>query len=141
MEVYLYTENFDTQSFDFAIYNNGRLRSLQGQRLQAEIKLASKIECPHDIDPQTGFVVYANSSIRLSFASFKLLINETSPSGRGRLIFGHSAKKFLTEMIKPAEIVSAIDAFTAEKSLSIPDTRKSAFRSELETKLKNRKKW
>ena len=90
MTIYLYTENFETERFDLFKFASGRLDMIDDVGEYSRVmSMMSDLECEDEID-KDGVAVAGGVYGRLikTYASFKVLINELAPCGRGRLIFG-----------------------------------------------------
>lgn len=125
MNLYLYTENFDSKSFDIFISRNGQEPERLSQEEEAAIiKNISDWECPIDVD-SNGVAVHSYGRLKKG-VSFKILLDQKSPSGRGRLVFGSTEASWIPFSSKDIDrIMGGVVDFIAleELSISVPDGR------------------
>ena len=136
MNIFLYTENFETQDFDVFSFdsNNGRLNQIPGgPKSQGLLKWISEREAPNEPNGD-GISTWGASGIK-AFLSFKIQIDQCAPkSGRTRLIFGTTEDVFFTGKLKDGIdfILMGINALLKERSLTIPSQRMQCLQTSLE---------
>lgn len=135
MDIYLYTENFETQDFDVFVFDsNSKLlnRIPKGPDAQSRLKWLSEHEDPKDINSD-GISTCGGSGAK-AYLSFKILIDQSAPkSGRTRLIFGSTESVWFTWQLKNIEsILEGIKALLKECSLTIPQQRMQCLQKDLE---------
>jgi len=130
MTIYLYTENFGTERFDLFKFESGRLGMIDDvEEYSRDMSVMSDLECIDEVDEE-GVAVAGGVYGRLkkTYVSFKVLINESAPCGRGRLIFGCTepslwfhypwSNKQVVE-----EVRNAIDLLLRKTNVTIPSAR------------------
>ena len=123
MKVYLYTENFETKSFDLFVYDEGELQTITDKEATNLLGKVANYECQSDIDAN-GVAVDCERRHGTVIYPFKVKIDQSAPSGRGRLIWG------LGEGKQPSEsdvsvIIQALQALLIRCGLSIHQDRMS----------------
>ena len=144
MNIYLYTENFETQDFDVFVFDSkSKLlnRMPTGPDTQSRFKWLSEHEAPNDINSD-GISTYGYSSAE-AYLSFKIQIDQYAPkSGRTRLIFGSTESVLFTWHLKNIEsILEGIKALLKECSLTIPQQRMQCLQKDLEKSYQSINTW
>ena len=136
MNIYLYTENFETQDFDVFVFDSkSKLlkRMPTGPDTQSRFKWLSEHEAPEDINSD-GISTCGGSGVK-AYLSFKIRIDQHAPkSGRTRLIFGSTESVWFTWHLKEniESIIEGIKILLKECSLTIPQQRMQCLQKDLE---------
>ncbi len=123
MKIYLYTENFEKERFDFYQFATDGLRRIEPKdddyaRIMSE---ASDLECNKDPDESGVAAVGGVYGIRnKTYVAFKVLINEVAPCGRKRLVFGFTEP---VERYGDIQVRRALELLMQECSISMPEDR------------------
>ena len=139
MNIYLYTENFETQGFDIFVFDSKSkllTRIPHGPDSQSRLKWLSEHEAPEEI--KDGISTWGSSGAK-AFLSFKIQIDQLAPSGRTRLIFGTTESVWITSQLEESIdfILMGIDALLKECSLTIPLQRMQRLQKCLERNYQN----
>ena len=138
MNIYLYTENFETQDFDVFVFDSkSKLlkRMPTGPDTQSRFKWLSEHEAPEDINSD-GISTCGSSGVK-AYLSFKIQIDQCAPgSERTQLIFGCTDEVMNTSKLKESinSILDSIHEVLKECSFTIPSQRMHCLRKSLESK-------
>lgn len=124
---YFYTENFESNNFELYQAEGSTIALVpQDNRHEHLYRLMSARECSKDVGDD-GVSVEGRSFWR-AVVAYKIRVAETSPQGRGRLVFGWAEMSGLLDGHKLIdEIMTACNAYLHRTSLTVPEARKECF--------------
>lgn len=128
---YFYTENFESNNFELYQVEGSTITLVpQDDRHEHLYRSMSARECSKDVGDD-GVSVEGRSFWRVIVA-YKIRVAETSPQGRGRLVFGWTEMSGFLDVHKLRdEIVMACNAYLHRMSLTVPEARKGCFARKL----------
>ena len=138
MNIYLYTQNFETEDFDIFVFDSDKRvlnRMPNGPDSQTRLKWLSEHEDPNEINGE-GISIAGGSGIK-AYLSFKIQIDQCAPgSERTQLIFGCTDEVMNTSKLKESinSILDGIHEVLKECSFTIPSQRMHCLRKSLESK-------
>ncbi len=122
MQLYLYTENFETNQFDLFVAGNGE-EPIPVPKLARGAILAhlSKCECASEVDSHG--VAVSRTGFLCQRVAFKILLEQRSPEGRTRLAFGCAETIGEVSETDVNNIISGLMSFFGDMAISVPDER------------------
>ncbi|MGN0852139.1 MAG: hypothetical protein ACI4Q3_02045 [Kiritimatiellia bacterium] len=130
MIIYLYTENFETKRFDLFKFVSGRLDIIDDEEEYSRgMSMMLDLECIEEVDKDgVAAVGGVYGRLKKTYVSFKVLINELAPSGRGRLIFGSTEPSLCfhypwSNKQVPREVKEAIEQLMQRNNVTVPCER------------------
>ena len=121
MNVYLYTEDFHSLTYRVYRWDGEHLNALSDGENQKMLSVASKCECRSEV-LKDGISIGGSFGVK-TYLAFNLVVNERSPSGRKRAIFGFTDSSVLPIEISSDFIRNAIANFCLQTGVSVPDDR------------------
>lgn len=131
--IYLYTENFRTKGFDlYAFENDSEWRLVKEP--EGELSDLGKIESQSEL--AYGIAADGKTHSGDKWITFRIVIDQKAPSGRGRLVWGGVPKGVLDQRGVDFAM-SAIRKLLEKLSLSAPEERLNTLHSKLQQICKN----
>lgn len=135
--MYLYTENFRTKGFDlYAFENDSEWRLVKEP--EGELSDLGKIENQSEF--ADGIAADGKTHSGNKWITFRIVIDQNAPSGRGRLVWGVVPKGVLDQRGVDFAM-SAIRKFLGKLSLSAQEERLNALHSKLQQIWHNENTW
>ena len=124
---YFYTENFESNNFELYQAEGTNVALVPQDDIHEYLYRAMpKRECSKDVGDD-GVSVEGRSFFGV-FIAYKIRVEETSPQGRGRLVFGWTeVSGFLDGDKVILEIVAALTAYLGQMALTVPVVRRECF--------------